>query len=91
MTDAGKQQLIETVDRLRHELQALPSSDDIAQAIYQCERLRLAIGSSHSEGTRFAGYTVARLLRNRQGELTPAAAAHLQQLRDGLRDAGFEI
>ena len=45
-------------------LKAMPASPEVDKAIYQCDRLHLALRSSHNEGTRFAAFTVNKIVRD---------------------------
>ena len=51
-----KEQLLADVESLTAALKALPPSAAIDKAVYQSERLHLAVRSSHSEATRFAAF-----------------------------------
>jgi hypothetical protein len=90
-TAIGKERLIDLVERLKTELQALPRNEPIERALYHCDRLQLAIRSSHSEGIRFAAFTLNRLLRDHRADLTPDAAGHLDVLRAELKAAGVDV
>jgi hypothetical protein len=92
MTDTTSQQdLMAEVEALSHALEQLPRNDRIERAIYHCERLRVAIGSSHNEGTRFAAFTVSKLLRDLGEQLPPEIPARMQQIRGALEARGLDL
>ena len=59
-----KEQLLADVESLVGALKAMPASPEMDKAIYQCDRLHLALRSSHNEGTRFAAFTVNKIVRD---------------------------
>ena len=87
----SKEQLLAEVESLGVALKALPSSAAVEKAIYHCERLHLAIRSSHNEGTRFAAFTVNKIVRD-LGPETPAAVVDtMARVRAGLEGMGLEL
>jgi hypothetical protein len=90
-TATAKERLLDLVNRLGTELRALPPSEPLQRALYHSERLQRAIRTSHSEGIRFAAFTVARGLRDHEAEMTPEANQCLRMLKEELRAAGFDL
>ena len=87
----SKEQLLAEVESLGVALKALPASAAVERAIYHCERLHLAIQTSHNEGTRFAAFTVNKIVRD-LGPETPAAIVDaMARVRGGLEDMGVEL
>jgi hypothetical protein len=90
-TTIDRQQLAADVDALRSALLALPHSDALEKAGYHCERLAQAIRSSHSEATRFAAFTVLKILRDRGAELPADLAVRARAIRAALEASGFDL
>ena len=78
------------VEALRSALAELPADGWRETALYQCDRLRLAIASSHSEGTRFAAFTLAKMIRDRAG-LPDAVSGRMQHIRSRLEQQGLDL
>ena len=84
-------QLASEVDALRADLAALPRSEAIDKAIYHSERLAIAIRSSHTEGTRFAAFTVAKIVRDLSAELPPEIVSRTQAIKSALESMGLDL
>ena len=54
VTALDKSQLLGRVDALKQALTLLPPTETLQKAVYHCERLHIAVRTSHQEGTRFA-------------------------------------
>ena len=84
------QSLARDVEALRSALAELPADEWTEKALYQCDRLRLAIASSHSEGTRFAAFTLGKMIRDRGG-LPAELTGRMQALRTRLEQRGLDL
>ena len=84
------QSLASDVDALRGALALLPAGEWREKALYQCDRLRQAIASSHSEGTRFAAFTLGKMIRDRAG-LPAEVTGRMQGLRTRLERQGLDL
>jgi len=83
--------LLDALDGLETTLRAHVQSSATTDALYQCERLRLAIRNSHEEGTRFAAFTIGRRLAHADPPIDePTAQAH-EALRQKLIAAGVRL
>jgi hypothetical protein len=84
-------QLLSDVETLTAALKAMPASPAVEKAIYQCDRLHLAVRSSHNEGTRFAAFTVNKIVRD-LGDTAPVAVVEsMARVRAGLEALGVEL
>jgi hypothetical protein len=90
MDVTSKEQLLADVDGLKGALAALPASEPIQKAIYHCERLHLAIRSSHNEGTRFAAFTVNKIIRD-LGAAPPPVLDAMARIRAALEASGLDF
>ena len=90
-TPIDRTQLASEVDSLKSDLAVLPRRDVIDKAIYHCERLAIAIRASHNEGTRFAAFTVSKIVRDHAGELPPAVVSRMQSIRTALEATGLDL
>ena len=90
-TPIDRSQLASEVEALKADLASLPTTEFIEKALYHCERLALAIRSSHNEGTRFAAFTVLKIVRDHAAELPPAVAARAHAIRSVLESAGLDL
>jgi hypothetical protein len=86
-----KQRLLTDVETLTAGLKALPASAAVEKAIYHCDRLQLAIRTSHNEGTRFAAFTVNKIVRDLGDEAPPAVVDTMARVRSGLEAWGLEL
>jgi hypothetical protein len=91
VTTTDKQQIIERVDALARTLEALPPSDTLQKAIYHCHRLQLALKSSHSEGTRFAAFTVRKIIRDHAAELPATVPDQLAPIIAAIEASGIDL
>ena len=89
---SSKDQLLGDLETLTAALKAAPPpSPEMDKAIYQCERLHLAVRSSHNEGTRFAAFTLNKILRD-LGAAAPASVVEsMARVRAGLDAMGVEL
>jgi hypothetical protein len=88
---SSKTQLLSDIESLTSALKAMPASPAVEKAIYQCDRLHLAVRSSHSEGTRFAAFTVNKIVRD-LGDAAPGAVVEsMARVRAGLETMGVEL
>ncbi len=87
----SREELLADVESLTAALKASPSSAAVEKAIYQCDRLHLAIRSSHSEGTRFAAFTVNKIVRDLGDAAAPAVVERMVRVRAGLEAQGLEL
>jgi hypothetical protein len=90
-TTTDKQQLVDRVDALTRTLEALPQGEVIQKAIYHCHRLQLALKSSHSEGTRFAAFTVRKIIRDHAAELPATVSGQLEPIITALEASGIDL
>ena len=61
------------------------------KAIYQCDRLAIAIRSSHTEGTRFAAFTVVKIVRDLEADLPPEVVARMKAIKGALEALGLDL
>jgi len=88
---SSKDQLLGDLETLTAALKAAPPSPEIEKAIYQSERLHLAVRSSHNEGTRFAAFTVNKIVRD-LGDAAPGPVVEsMARVRAGLDAMGVEL
>jgi hypothetical protein len=90
-TTIDRQQLAADVDALGAALAALPRTEALEKAVYHAERLAKAIRSSHSEATRFAAFTVLKILRDHGTELPADIGPRAQAIRAALEAAGVDL
>ena len=90
-TPIDRAQLASEVEALRADLAALPTTAFIEKALYHCDRLAKAIRSSHNEATRFAAFTVLKIVRDHAGELSSSIAARAQVIRSALEASGLDL
>ncbi len=89
MTDKPEIALIALVDQLEAALKA--TDTESPDAVYQCERLRQALSQSHSEGARFAAFTLGRLIRRADPAFDEATREAHDALRTALSAAGHKV
>jgi hypothetical protein len=88
---SSKDQLLSNLETLTAALEAAPPSPEIEKAIYQCGRLHVAVRSSHNEGTRFAAFTLNKIVRD-LGDAAPAPVVeNMARVRAGLDAMGVEL
>jgi hypothetical protein len=90
-TTIDRQQLAADVDALGAALAALPRAEALDKAVYHAERLAKAIRSSHNEATRFAAFTVLKILRDHAAVLPADIATRAQALRAALEATGLDL
>jgi hypothetical protein len=88
---SSKDQLLGDLETLTAALKAAPPSPEMDKAIYQCERLHLAVRSSHNEGTRFAAFTLNKILRDLGAAAPTPVAESMARVRAGLDAMGVEL
>jgi hypothetical protein len=86
-----REQLLADVESLIVALKALPSSAAVERAIYHGERLQLAIRTSHNEGTRFAAFTVNKIVGDLGAEAPTVVVETMARVRAGLEARGLEL
>ena len=88
---SSKDQLLGDLETLTAALKAALPSPEIDKAVYQSERLHVAVRSSHNEGTRFAAFTVNQIIRD-LGDAAPAPVVDsMARVRAGLDAMGVEL
>jgi hypothetical protein len=90
-TTVDRAKLASDVEALKADLAALPRQDGLDKAIYHCERLAVAIRASHNEATRFAAFTVAKIVRDRAAELPPPIVERMLAVRAALEATGLDL
>ena len=83
--------LASEVEALKADLAALPATEFIEKAVYHCDRLARALRSSHHEATRFAAFTVLKIVRDHAAELSSSIPARAQAIRRALEASGFDL
>jgi hypothetical protein len=88
---SSKDQLLGDLETLTAALKAAPPSPEMEKAIYQSERLHLAVRSSHNEGTRFAAFTVNKIVRDLGNAAPGPVVESMARVRAGLDAMGVEL
>ena len=91
VTALDKSQLLGRVDALKQALAVLPPSEALQKAVYHCERLHVAVRTSHQEGTRFAAFTVKRIISAEASTLPPMVPALMQEIVGALEASGLDL
>ena len=91
VTALDKSQLLGRVDALKQALTVLPPSETLQKAVYHCERLHIAVRTSHQEGTRFAAFTVKRIIAEQAATLPPMVPALMQEIIGALEANGLDL
>ncbi len=91
VTALDKSQLLGRVDALKQALALLPPSETLQKAVYHCERLHIAVRTSHQEGTRFAAFTVKRIIAEQASTLPPMVPALMQEIIGALEAGGLDL
>ena len=86
-----KEQLLADVETLIARLKTLPATAAVEKAIYHGDRLHLAIRTSHNEGTRFAAFTVNKIVRDLGDTAPPDLLDTMARVRAGLEAQGLEL
>ena len=84
MLKIDKSSLIASLGALRAALESEPSTP-----VHQCERLHQAVLQSHSEGLRFAAFTLRRLMQQSGANLGEPTKTAARALQEDLEAAGY--
>jgi hypothetical protein len=87
----SRQHVLADVESLTTALKALPPSAAVEKAIYHADRLHLAIRSSHNEGTRFAAFTVNKIVRDLGTEAPAIVRDAMARVRTALQSLGLDL
>jgi hypothetical protein len=87
----SKDQLLADVDALTAALQAMRPSDAVEKAIYHGERLHLAIRTSHNEGTRFAAFSINKIVRDLGTQAPAPVVEAMARVRAALEATGVDF
>jgi hypothetical protein len=90
MTDTQNAQLLELLGAVEAALESLDGQDGVSDALYQCGRLRHALGQAHSEGARFAAFTLGRLVTTRISDDESTRKAY-DTLKQAMVEAGHRL
>lgn len=74
---------------VRSALEQEPASTGVAAALEQCGRLDVALTQFHTEGLRFAAFTLLRTIDRAGPALGEAVHAATLQLKTALESAGY--
>ena len=91
VTALDKSELLGRVDALKQALAVLPPTEPLQKALYHCERLHIALRTSHQEGTRFAAFTVKRIIVAQASTLPPMIPALMQEIIGALEANGLDL
>jgi hypothetical protein len=86
-----KESFLAKLGEIEATFDGLPPSDALDRARYQCERLRHAVRHAHSEGVRFAAFTLGRLLEDRSHGFPDSARTAYEALRTAFEEAGYKL
>jgi hypothetical protein len=84
-------QLLANVEALTAGLKQLPPGEPVDKAVYHCERLHLAIRSSHNEATRFAAFSVNKIVRDLGARAPAPVAEAMARIRAALEATGVDF
>ena len=87
--DANKAAVLVKKEKMLLGVIASPENTDLASALKQCDRLKLAITQFHAEGLRFAAYTLLRMTLSAPSPAAAPVQAAAQQLKAALDTAGY--
>lgn len=90
MTTPTKTQLLDILSALERQLQTRADRSGVSEARYQCERLRHALQHAHSEGARFAAFTLGRLVTAHLSDDAEVVRG-FDGLKQALMDAGHRL
>ena len=90
MAEATKTSIIDAAERLASLLKTCPDDARRTKALYQLERLQLAVNASHQEGVRFAAFTISKTVHD-ASDWDAAVASAMETLRTELRAHGHEF
>jgi hypothetical protein len=74
---------------VRSALEQEPTSATGTSALEQCERLEMALTQFHTEGLRFAAFTLLRTVSHAGPALGEAVHSATQRLKIALESAGY--
>ena len=86
--DANKATVLSALSNLRAALKN-DGGTAIAPALEQCDRLELAIGQFHTEGLRFAAFTLLHMVQSGGTVFTEPVHSSTQALKQALDAAGY--
>jgi hypothetical protein len=86
--DSNKASVLAELEKLRAALKSGPPGPLMSQALEQCDRLQLAISQFHSEGLRFAAFTLLHLME-REATLGEPVQQATRDLKSALELAGY--
>ena len=72
-------------------LGGLPDSDTLARARSHCERLGRALASAHSEGARFAAFTLGHIVNDPAQGFPDAVRRSYEDLKSVLEGQGLRL
>jgi len=90
MTAPSHARLLELLVTLETHLEHRSGRSGVSDALYQCGRLRHALEHAHSEGARFAAFTLGRLVGTALADDAEAARA-FDALKQAMVDAGHRL
>jgi hypothetical protein len=87
--DANDAAVHAALGAVRSALEKEPTSAAVTSALEQCGRLELALGQFHSEGLRFAAFTLLRTISRAGPALGEPVHSATLQLKTALESAGY--
>ena len=87
--DANDAAVHAALGAVRSALEKEPASAAVTSALEQCGRLELALGQFHSEGLRFAAFTLLRMISRVGPALSEPVHSATLQLKTALESAGY--
>jgi len=90
-SSATHQTILSRLDELAQLLPGQGPDEPRARAVYQCERLRHAVQHAHSEGVRFAGFTLGRILSEPAHAFSDDVRRKYDELREALEAVGHRL
>jgi hypothetical protein len=84
-------QLLANVEALTAALQELPPGEAVDKAVYHSERLHLAIRSSHNEATRFAAFSVNKIVGDLGAQAPAPVLEAMTRIRAALEATGVDF
>ena len=87
--DANKDAVLLALSCVRLALENERPTAEVARALDQCERLKLAINQFHAEGLRFAAYTLIHMVLNHGTGFTDPVHVATRDLKRTLEAAGY--
>ena len=85
--------IIDALETLKARLATVSPavSEPANRALYHCERLSMALASSHAEGVRFAAFTINHTVTTNEQAFGPEVGTAAAALRSALDAAGYHI